>query len=269
MQNIESRDILPKLKKSGKTSLPHLKTGGRLAPPSRYPAIDMLRGIAIVLMIAYHFTFDLNYFGLVQFDFNTDPFWLSARALILSLFLGLVGVSLQIFYARGFNGKSYLKRLGLIAGSAALVSYASYLMFPQTFIFFGVLHFIAVASVIALLFVRFYVLNLLLGGVFIFAGLWFKHPFFDQTWAQWIGFMTYKPLTEDYVPIFPWFGVVLIGLFFGSLIGKSPRLKMRLSRGHEHKLGRALITAGRHSLIIYLAHQPILIALIYFFIQFL
>lgn len=220
-------------------------------------------------MIAYHFAFDLNYFGLVQFDFNTDPFWLSARALILSLFLGLVGVSLQIFYARGFSGKSYGKRLGLIAGSAALVSYASYLMFPQTFIFFGVLHFIAAASVVALLFVRFHVLNLLLGSVVILAGLWFKHPFFDQPWAQWIGLMTYKPLTEDYVPFFPWFGVVLIGLFLGSLVTQSPRLKLFLSAGHEKALGRLLSAAGRHSLIIYLVHQPILIALIYLFIQFL
>ena len=218
-------------------------------------------------MIAYHFAFDLNYFGLVQFDFNTDPFWLGARALILSLFLGLVGVSLQIFYARGFNGKSYLKRLGLIAGSAALVSFASYLMFPQTLIFFGVLHFIAVASVVALLFVRFHVFNLLLGSIFILAGLWFKHRFFDQPWAQWIGFMTHKPLTEDYVPLFPWLGVVLIGLFIGSLILKSPRVKMLLVKGHEHELGRVVSIAGRHSLIIYLAHQPILIALIYLLTQ--
>ncbi len=218
-------------------------------------------------MIAYHFAFDLNYFGLVQFEFNTDPFWLGSRALILSLFLGLVGVSLQIFYTRGFNGKSYLKRLGMIAGSAALVSFASYLIFPETLIFFGVLHFIAVASVVALLFVRFHAFNLLLGSVVILAGLWFKHPFFDQPWAQWLGFMTHKPLTEDYVPLFPWLGVVLIGLFFGSLIGKSPRLSMLLSKGPKHSPEGALITAGRHSLIIYLAHQPILIALIYLFIQ--
>lgn len=220
-------------------------------------------------MIAYHFAFDLSYFGLAQFDFNNDLFWLSARALILSLFLGLVGVSLQLFYARGFNVKSYLKRLGLITVSAALVSFASYLMFPETLIFFGVLHFIAVASVVALLFVRLHVFNLLLGSVFILAGLWFKHPFFDQPWAQWLGFMTHKPLTEDYVPLFPWLGVVLVGLFFGSLVTKSPRLKMMLGKGHKRQPGRALSTAGRHSLIIYLAHQPILIALIYLFIQIL
>ncbi len=215
-------------------------------------------------MILYHFFFDLNYFALARFDFNNDPFWLSARALILSLFLGLVGVSLQLFYERGFNKKSYLRRLGLIILSAALVSLTSYLMFPNTMIFFGVLHFIALASVLALAFVRFYIVNLVLGTVIIFAGLWFKHPFFNQQWAQWIGFMTYKPFTEDYVPIFPWLGVVLIGLFLGKALITVPKFRFLLAWDTNNKLERGLAYAGRHSLIIYMTHQPILITLIYF-----
>ena len=215
-------------------------------------------------MIGYHFFFDLNYFGLARLDFNSDPFWLGARTLILSLFLGLVGVSLQLFYERGWVWQKYLQRLAWISVSAIIVSLASWLMFPESIVFFGVLHFIAVASVSALVFLRGYILNLTLGVLAIIAGTTLTHPFFDQPWLQWLGFMTHKPITEDYVPLFPWFGVVLIGLFLGKVLLTSPRLNWLLGWKTKNQLLRGLAYAGRHCLIVYMVHQPILIAMIYF-----
>jgi len=121
----------------------------------RYPLIDGLRGVAIVLMMAYHFTFDLNWFKVVHFNFNTDIFWLSARGFIVSMFLGLVGVSLYLASVHGLNKRRYWRRIGILVACALGVSVASYLMFPKTMIFFGILHFIIIASLLGVLFVRF------------------------------------------------------------------------------------------------------------------
>jgi len=222
-----------------------------------------LRGVAIVLMIAYHFCFDLNYYRVLSIDFNNAPFWLGARAFIVSLFLLLVGVSLHLATRRGLNWPRYLRRLGLLIAAAALVSAASYQMFPQTFIYFGILHFIALASLLGLAFTRFYWLNLCAGLGAITAGLLYHNPAFDSRMRGWIGFMTFKPPTEDYVPLLPWFGVVLIGMFLGRwLFGRDP-IPSLLRWQATAKGSRLLAFGGRHSLLIYVLHQPVLLGTLY------
>lgn len=232
-------------------------------PVSRIQLFDVLRGVAIGLMAAYHFCFDLNYYGFTHFNFNYDPFWLGFRASILSLFLGLVGISLILATVGGFNLRRYLKRLGWLAACAITVSLSSRMLFPDSWIFFGVLHFILVASILGLAFLRFYWVNLGLGSLLIVAGLTLQHPLFDQPGLQWFGLMTHKPITEDYVPLLPWFGVVLIGLFLGRYFLRS-RWNKRLSAWHSsHAIARLLALAGRHSLLIYIAHQPVLMGLVW------
>jgi uncharacterized membrane protein len=236
-----------------------------VAPPGggRKQVFDLLRGVAIALMVAYHFCFDLNYHGFTQFDFNHDPFWLGFRASILSLFLGLVGVSLVLATVSGFRPVHYFRRLAWLAAAAAVVSLSSFMMFPASWIFFGVLHFILVASLLGLLFLRFYWLNLGLGALLLLAGNTLQLPFFDQPAWQWIGLMTHKPITEDYVPLLPWFGVVLIGLFLGKL-AQSSEGGRRLGAWHSSRpLAKLLALAGRHGLPIYLAHQPLLLGLLW------
>lgn len=225
----------------------------------RRQAVDVLRGTAIGLMIAYHFCFDLNYFGVIRLDMNHTPFWLQARALIVTLFLATVGISLHLAAAGGVKWRPFLRRLGLLAGAAVAVSLASRFMFPRSWIFFGVLHFIALASVLALPFVRLYRTNLVLGAALVALGLSVAHPFFDRPAWQWIGLMTHKPVTEDYVPLLPWFGVVLIGLFLGRALAGRGRLAGWESR---NPAARLLAFAGRHGLLIYLLHQPVLMGAI-------
>lgn len=230
---------------------------------TRLPSVDALRGLAIALMIAYHFCYDLSYFGFARFDFFNDPFWLHARTLILSLFLLVVGISLTLSTRGGVRLRPYLKRLVVIAGCAALISVTSHFMFGPRWIFFGVLHFIAVASVVGLVFVRRPRLALLSGIAMIALDRLFSHAFFDQAGLQWLGLMTHKPPTEDYVPLIPWFGVVLLGIFLGN------RLWLReatsaLSRWQSRSPWTGLLTrAGRHSLLIYMLHQPLLLGLLW------
>lgn len=237
--------------------MPESETGS-----GRYLLVDALRGTAIALMVVFHFCFDLAYFGLADFDFYRDPLWLHLRTFILSLFLGLVGVSLVLATRRGFKRKRYFKRLLLLVLSALAISLSTWWMFGQRFVFFGVLHFIVVASVLGLVFLRFNWVNLLLGiGVIVVAGN-NAFPWFDQPGWRWIGLMTHKPETEDYVPLLPWFGVVLLGLFAGrQMLGLSWVAALERSLRDKPLVGM-LAFAGKHSLLIYLAHQPLLIGLL-------
>lgn len=233
------------------------------ARSARFPLIDALRGAAIAFMFAYHFCFDLNYFGVLQQNFNYDPFWLTARSLILGSFVALVGVSLVLATTSGIKWRSYLIRLGWLAACATAVSIASYQLFPESWIYFGVLHFILVASVLGLAFIPLYWTNLALGAALIGIGVTVKSAVFDQPLVNWFGLMTHKPITEDYVPLLPWFGVVLTGMFVGRLVfGKQPWAgAVRWQTAGP--IGRLLTWGGRHSLMLYMVHQPIFLGVLY------
>ncbi|HHJ16831.1 MAG TPA: DUF1624 domain-containing protein [Gammaproteobacteria bacterium] len=218
--------------------------------------IDALRGVAILLMVVYHFCFDLSHFRLADFDFYNDPFWLNFRTLILSMFLLLVGVSLVLASRKTLDTRRYLNRLGLLLGSAMLVTVSTWWMFGDRFVFFGVLHFIALASVLGLLFLRAGWLNLVLGIVLVAVGSSYQSSWFDEPGRRWIGLMTHKPATEDYVPLLPWFGVVLLGLFVGPWLY---RLAQRWQGMGDFRVAQWLAFSGRHSLLIYMLHQPLMI----------
>lgn len=229
------------------------------APLQRVEVIDVLRGIAILLMVIYHFCFDLNQFGVIHAHFNEEPFWLASRTVILSLFLGLVGAS-QILCGQGGSRRSFLHRTAQLAACCAAVSAASFVMFPKSWIFFGVLHFILVASFLGRLFLRWHWANLALGALLVAIGTGMEFPAFNHPGLQWIGLMTFKPLTEDYVPLLPWFGVVLFGMFAARtlLAAQSPWLSWRARKNPS----RLAALAGRHSLAIYMIHQPLMLGLL-------
>lgn len=231
--------------------------------PRRLPLFDLFRGIAIVAMIGYHFAFDLNFFGVFEADFYTDERLLAIRNTIVTMFLLLVGISLTLAFRNGIHWPRYLKRLLLLALSALAVSVGSALVFPHSWIFFGVLHFILAASILALAFRHAYRANLLFGIAAIAFGLSVAHPAFDAASLNWIGLTTAKPVTEDYVPLLPWFGVVLIGMFLGKLGLRRIDFSLLAERQPTSTPGRALVWLGRHSLVVYIVHQPILLSLLW------
>ena len=234
---------------------------------NRFLAIDVLRGFAIFLMFIYHFSFDLNYFGYIDQDFYTNPAWKFFRIIIVSLFLVLVGFSLHLATRKGIHWLRYFRRLGLLIFYATLVSLGSWYMFPNSMIFFGILHFIAVISVLGLFFTKLYWTNLVAGISILVFSSQFSHPFFNQDAWQWIGFMTHLPVTEDYAPLFPWSGVVLIGIFLGRLVERN--VQSLLQWQNNSSLVRLLAFGGRHSIHIYMIHQPLFIGMLYLIKQFL
>ena len=227
-------------------------------PLPRNRALDTLRGLAMVAMIAYHACFDLRWFGYARWDFEHDPRWIAARSAILGTFMLLAGVSLVLAQRRPDARAGFVRHLGQVAGAALLVTLASYVAFPATFIRFGVLHAIAVSLLIARPLVAWPRVALVAGLVVIAAGATLAHPAFDRDPLGFIGFMTHKPATEDYVPLFPWTGVLLVGITVGHAL--APRLDRLAPLA---RLPRGLATMGRHGLVVYLLHQPVLVALLW------
>jgi uncharacterized membrane protein len=224
-----------------------------MTPPAavRSDRLDALRGLAIVWMAAFHFSFDLNHFGWIRQDFYRDPVWTWQRVCIVSLFLFCAGGGQALAMQAGQGARRFWRRWGQVAGCAALVSVGSAFMFPNSWISFGVLHGIAVM----LLLLRFGLARLpnpalvALAGLAIAAPRLVQSPLFDSRWTNWVGLITHKPVTEDYVPVLPWLGVMLLGFVV-------TRARPSLWAGAAP---RPLAVLGRWSLSFYMVHQPVLI----------
>ena len=238
----------------------------------RIAGVDLLRGVAIAMMVSYHFCFDLAYFGFASWtpsDMLSESGWITWRNFIVASFLILVGLSRALNIALKPSWPDFWKRWGQIAGAAVLVSVASYGFAGSRWIYFGILHFIAVAVLLCRLLlsrVQSVAAIAVMGGLALLAGLLISTSALDSPPLNILGFVAHKPLTEDYVPLFPWIGVVLFGLA-GGLLWRGHdfapvQALSRLRAAIPGLLQRVLATAGRWSLSIYLVHQPVLIGLL-------
>lgn len=237
--------------------------------PSRWDAVDVARGIAIAAMIAYHFFWDLSFLQLTSIKVTGEPVWNVFARSIAGSFLALAGFGLALAHAEGFRRRAFLIRLAKVAGAALAVTLATLLAFPESYIFFGILHAIAVGSVLALPFLRAPLWLVLATAAVCFAAPHvLKSPAFDHPLLDWLGLGSRDPLTNDYVPVFPWFGPVLIGLALGRTAlrrGETPAVARWRA---ANPAARVLAWAGRRSLPIYLVHQPILLGMLTAVLQF-
>jgi uncharacterized membrane protein len=235
--------------------------------PQRLATIDSLRGVAIIWMTVFHFCFDLNYFGWLKQNFYLDPFWTWQRTAIVSLFLFCAGLGQATAVAQGQSWTRFWKRWAQIAGCALLVTAGSYWMFPRSFIYFGVLHGIAVMLVIVRLTAGWGRWLWLAGAVAVAmkplalaAHLqWPELDFLNHMAWNWLGLISRKPVTEDYVPVLPWLGVMWWGMAAGQwlLARRTQWLSARLPTG-----AAALAWLGRWSLSWYMLHQPVMIGIL-------
>jgi uncharacterized membrane protein len=230
------------------------------ASTSRLRLVDALRGFAVAQMIAYHFIYDLAYFGWVNLVMTRDQPWIAWRTAIVTQFLLLVGVSLVLRTSFKPSAKDFWKRWAQIAAAALLVSIGSWLVFGQRFIYFGILHFVAAALLLVRPLLRLRAWNIALGITCVAIGLAYANDFFNTPPATIIGFMTFKPRTEDYVPLFPWIGVVLIGAGLATLWQRADWRIPDALRSFNDRAPRSLLFLGTWALTIYLVHQPVLLA---------
>jgi uncharacterized membrane protein len=227
----------------------------------RFDRLDVLRALAIVWMAAFHLAFDLNHFGLLEprHNFHRDPLWTVQRTCIVSLFLFTAGMgqALALHAAQGWP--RFWKRWAQVATCALLVSAGSALMFPRSWIFFGVLHGIAVMLIVCRLAAPMGAWLWPLGALAIALPRWPGMPTLDHPALSWIGLVLRKPITEDYVPLLPWLGVMLWGLVAGQWLLRHRRPWLQ---GTVPDALQPLALLGRWSLSFYMLHQPLFIGAI-------
>lgn len=234
--------------------------------------IDLLRGIAIVMMIIFHFVFDLNFLGLAKI-MAYEGAWLIFQRITISLFILLVGISLHISYSKikDKSAKALLKKYGLrsiaLFAVALGISLATWLVIPEGFVVFGIIHFVALAILVASLFLRFYILNLVLGLVLLVQGVFMPLQQIETSLLLWLGFNPPGFYSIDYVPLIPWFGLILLGIFLGRHFYPKGKRNFKIK---EKKSGIVNILSymGQRSLLIYLIHQPILLGLLQIYLFF-
>ena len=226
----------------------------------RWERLDALRGLAMLWMAAFHFCFDLSYFGILQANFLVDRFWTVQRSAIVSLFLFVAGLSLGAAQAQQQTARRFWLRWAQVAACAVVVSLASWLAFGERFISFGVLHGMAVMLVL----LRYGAPGpfglVVLGAVALVLPQVLSDPWFDSRWTNPIGLVTHKPPTEDYVPILPWIGVMAWGL--ATCVWLRDNKSQVLSDPLPAML-KPLAGLGRWSLSFYMLHQPVLLSLLW------
>lgn len=235
----------------------------------RLDRIDLLRAIAMLWMTVYHFCFDLNYHGLISENFYRDPFWTWQRTAIVSLFLFTAGLSQAVAVDQGQTWTRFWKRWRLVALAALLVSVGSWWMYPNSFIYFGVLHGIAVMLIIVRLTAGWGAWLWLLGALVIAVKLAAPSAMamepalqvFNSPWLNWLGFIDRLPRTQDHVPLLPWLGAMWWGMAVGQwALANQPAL-LGAGGAPARGLKRILVVMGRWSLSYYLLHQPVMLGL--------
>ena len=218
----------------------------------RSKLIDALRGFTIILMIFFHFNFDLFYFGFIKSDIIHAPFWYFLPRFIVFLFLFAVGMSLTLTHQNKILWTPFGKRFLKILSFALLISVVTYYLFPDNWIYFGTLHAIALISLLTLLFLRWPKISLLVAFALFIPSLLFDKniPWFLLPTESW-----------DYISPFPWLGASLLGVF-------AVQQKLHLLTLPDNAAIRFFNFLGKNSLAIYLIHQPLLFGAVYLFYTF-
>ncbi len=228
------------------------------APVSgRIASIDIARGVAVFGMFAYHLTWDFASLGFITRTVPFSPGFRLFSHIVASTFLFLAGVSLVLAQRTSFDWRSWASHLAMIVGAALLVTLASIVAFPDGVITFGILHCIALALVVATPFLFLPPVAALVAAVGVAALPTFvQSAAFNTPWLVWLGLNTIDPLTNDYRPFFPWASPVFAGVAIAAFVKERRALSLSV-RQPDSVVSRSLAWTGRHTLAIYLVHQPI------------
>jgi uncharacterized membrane protein len=221
--------------------------------------LDALRGITILLMVAFHVVFDLRYFfGFKSLSYSSG-FWFYEGKLSAILFIGLTGMVSSLLYHR-YNGSKLRQKMRMrglrLIGLGMLITAVTWMIFDRDAIWFGILHFLGVSMLLSIPFLRFRWVNVGLAGLMFYVGWIFDRMTVNHWWFMIFGIRPNTFHTLDYYPLLPWFGVSLMGIAIGNfLYSKNFPLIQRRSKGVE----KTFIWLGQYSLWIYLIHQPIML----------
>ncbi len=227
----------------------------------RFWEIDFVRGVAILMMVQFHFMWDLNYFGFIEVSLYTG-FWGVFQKATAGLFLALVGVTFALKHGLGRETDVFVavKSGALIFSGGMLLTLFTFILYREQFIYFGILHLIGVSRVLAIPFAKWKYLNLIIAAAVIALPATIPLQYIQVSALVWLGLAVPSP-TLDFFPVLPWFGAVLIGIFVGNTFYKGGRPTM-LNLGYEPRVVRFVGLLGKNSLAIYFLHQLVLFPLV-------
>jgi len=231
------------------------------AKPGRIAALDLARTVALFAMASYHFGYDLEAFGYLPPGTMLSGWPAIYARCIASSFLFLVGVGLYLGHGAGVRWRPFGRRLAMILAGAAVVSLATRYAEGPYYVFFGILHSIALSSLIGLAFLRLPAgLTLIVALAAFLAPHYLRAPLFDAPWLWWLGLTTGPVESVDYIPTLPWLAPVLAGIAMAKVAAKAGVWRRLSGVGQGFPW---LTWPGRHSLLVYLIHQPILVGLVF------
>jgi len=231
-------------------------------PARRVVSVDVARGLAIAGVVVFHIVWDLEFTGVIR-GVAQHPVWLLFGRSLAGTFMFLVGVSLVLAHHDTIRARAFIRRLLTIALCAAAISVATWFAFPKSFIYFGILHAIAAATLLGLLFLRAGVQVCLAAAVIVLIlPVFVDLAAFNTRWLAWTGFAERPPPSNDFVPIFPWVGVTLLGIASAKMFLLGRGQSSSADAPVQGWLVRLLVWMGHWSLLIYLVHQPILLSII-------
>jgi uncharacterized membrane protein len=223
----------------------------------RFWEIDALRGLALIFMVAFNYSFAFYYLKISI----SEPKIGYAYA-IASTFILVSGISMTLFYnqcKKNSAFRNFLSRGLKIFGFGIIITLVTFLSFPKDYILFGILHLIGFSTIAGYFFIKRKKLNLILGSIVIFLGFCLQNFRFDFSWLLWLGFVPSNFQTFDYFPIIPWFGLMLVGIAVGNILYRKGKRTFKIMDMSGNFIVKFLSFLGRNSLKIYLLHQPFLI----------
>uniref|UniRef100_A9A809 Heparan-alpha-glucosaminide N-acetyltransferase catalytic domain-containing protein n=1 Tax=Methanococcus maripaludis (strain C6 / ATCC BAA-1332) TaxID=444158 RepID=A9A809_METM6 len=230
---------------------------------NRYLEIDFFRGIAIILMVISNFVTDLKYF--LGYSENL-LFWSIFALFVASMFIFISGVSFNISFSKkvasnNLNYKHYVIRFMKLFSIAVLITIITKCFLTSGTIYFGIMHFLAISGILGIIFYRFKKINLVFSLIFLIVGFFLNAIVLDIQYFLPFGIMPTDFYTLDYFPIFPWFGIYLLGMSFSEKYYKNGISKYSFEI-FKNKFFNKICYFGQNTLFIYIIHQPILVGLL-------
>ncbi len=239
----------------------------------RFIEIDLIRGFTIIMMILFHISWDLDHFGIVtlnktiyQYNFIFQP-----------MFFLLVGICLAVNSNKNNNlsknkksFKTHLIKRGLsIVGLGMIITLITFVIFPDKIVLFGVLHCIGFSIILSIPFLKFKSYNILFALLIIIFGFIIGSFTMENPTILHLMIGVHQPNlwqhTIDYFPLFPWFGVTLFGVALGNLLYTGNERRFKIPDLSKYKPAKMFSWCGKHSLAIYLLHQPIIAGTLFIF----
>lgn len=234
--------------------------GAPAASDERLVAVDVVRGVAIAGVVVFHLVWDLDLNGMIPAGIADHWAWLLFGRVLAGTFMVLVGVGLVLSHGRHTRWRPFFRRVSMIAAAAILISAVTWYVFPLSFVYFGILQAILVASLLGIFLLRLpLVLVVGIGVMMVALPQVLKFSGADERWLAWIGLSERVPPSVDFVPVFPWVGLSVLGIAAARLALSFAVDHWLRARNPTGSGSRAIALLGRHSLLIYLVHQPVLL----------